>query len=58
MTDLSTCWPSTIGVRSSVVGRTLWEEPLRELIAGKTERSEAVHTIADRYLETVNGFIA
>ncbi len=46
------------GFDGFAVGRTLWEEPLRELIAGKTERSEAVHTIADRYLETVNGFIA
>ena len=45
------------GFDGFAVGRTLWEEPLHDLVAGKAERSEAVHTIADRYLETVNGFI-
>ena len=34
----------------------LWEEPLRGLVAGTTERSAAVCQIAGNYLETVNGF--
>jgi myo-inositol catabolism protein IolC len=48
---------SVAGFDGFAVGRTLWEEPLRELIAGKTKRSEAVRTIADRYLRAVHGFI-
>jgi 5-dehydro-2-deoxygluconokinase len=44
------------GFDGFAVGRTLWEEPLRDLISGQVERVDAVHTIADRYLETVKGF--
>jgi myo-inositol catabolism protein IolC len=47
---------SVPGFDGFAVGRTLWEEPLRDLVAGTTERSAAVHEIAARYLETVNGF--
>jgi myo-inositol catabolism protein IolC len=48
---------SVPGFDGFAVGRTLWEEPLRDLIAGKVEREAAVHTIAQRYLETVKGFV-
>jgi myo-inositol catabolism protein IolC len=44
------------GFDGFAVGRTLWEQPLRDLIAGKSERGESVATIADRYLEVVQGF--
>jgi 5-dehydro-2-deoxygluconokinase len=47
---------SVPGFDGFAVGRTLWEEPLRDLISGKIKRGDAVHTIADRYLETVKGF--
>jgi myo-inositol catabolism protein IolC len=46
------------GFDGFAVGRTLWEGPLREYVTGKTNRSAAVQAIADRYLETVNGFVA
>jgi myo-inositol catabolism protein IolC len=48
---------SVPGFDGFAVGRTLWEEPLRDLIAGKVQREVAVHTIAERYLETVKGFV-
>jgi myo-inositol catabolism protein IolC len=44
------------GFDGFAVGRTLWEQPLRDLIAGQSERGESVATIADRYLEVVQGF--
>jgi myo-inositol catabolism protein IolC len=40
------------------VGRTLWEQPLRDLIVGKAERGQAVAAIAGRYVETARGFTA
>jgi myo-inositol catabolism protein IolC len=46
------------GFEGFAVGRTLWEQPLRDLIAGKADRGEVVATIADRYLETAQGFTA
>jgi myo-inositol catabolism protein IolC len=46
------------GFEGFAVGRTLWEQPLRELIAGEVKRGEAISTIADRYLETARGFTA
>jgi myo-inositol catabolism protein IolC len=46
------------GFDGFAIGRTLWEEPLRGLIAGTTGRSAAVREIADHYLETVSGFAA
>jgi 5-dehydro-2-deoxygluconokinase len=49
---------SVPGFDGFAVGRTLWEQPLRDMIAGTIGRSEAVHQIADRYQETVNGFVA
>jgi myo-inositol catabolism protein IolC len=45
------------GFDGFAVGRTLWEQPLRDLIAGTIGRGEAVDQIAARYLETVNGFV-
>lgn len=47
---------SVPGFDGFAVGRTLWEEPLRDMIAGTIGRREAVDQIAARYLETVNGF--
>ena len=47
---------SVPGFDGFAVGRTLWEQPLREMIAGTIGRSEALDQIAARYLETVSGF--
>jgi 5-dehydro-2-deoxygluconokinase len=47
---------SVPGFDGFAVGRTLWEQPLRGMIAGTIGRSEAVDQIAARYLETVSGF--
>jgi myo-inositol catabolism protein IolC len=49
---------SVPGFDGFAVGRTLWEEPLRGMIAGAIGRGEAVDQIAARYLETVSGFAA
>jgi myo-inositol catabolism protein IolC len=46
------------GFDGFAVGRTLWEEALRRFLAGEAGRDEAVRTIADRYLEMVEGFAA
>ena len=48
---------SVPGFDGFAVGRTLWEQPLRDMIAGTIGRSKAVHQIAARYLETVSGFV-
>jgi myo-inositol catabolism protein IolC len=47
---------SVPGFDGFAVGRTLWEQPLRDMVAGTSQRSEAVHEIADHYLETFDGF--
>jgi len=47
---------SVPGFDGFAVGRTLWEQPLRDMIAGTIGRSKAVDQIAARYLETINGF--
>jgi 5-dehydro-2-deoxygluconokinase len=47
---------SVPGFDGFAVGRTLWEQPLRDMIAGTIGRSKAVDQIAARYLETVSGF--
>ena len=47
---------SVPGFDGFAVGRTLWEQPLRGMIAGTIGRSEAVDQIAARYLETASGF--
>jgi myo-inositol catabolism protein IolC len=47
---------SVPGFDGFAVGRTLWEQPLRDWIAGTISRSAAVDQIAARYLETVSGF--
>lgn len=44
------------GFDGFAVGRTIWEEALRTFIAGKAERGATVEQIAQRYLETFNGF--
>ena len=49
---------SVPGFDGFAVGRTLWEQPLRDWIAGTIDRSAAVDQIAARYLETVSGFVA
>src|SRR5262249_22500240 len=45
------------GFEGFAVGRTLWEQPLRDYIAGDALRSDAVQTIADRYVEIVDAFV-
>jgi len=47
---------SVPGFDGFAVGRTLWEQSLRDLIAGTIGRGEAVDQIAADYLETVSGF--
>jgi myo-inositol catabolism protein IolC len=47
---------SVPGFDGFAVGRTLWEQSLRDLIAGTIGRGEAVDQIAARYLETVSGY--
>src|SRR6516162_6834180 len=49
---------SVPGFDGFAVGRTLWEQPLRDMIAGAVGRSEAVDRIAASYVETVRGFAA
>ena len=49
---------SVPGFDGFAVGRTLWEQPLRDMIAGTVGRGEAVDRIAARYVETVRGFAA
>jgi myo-inositol catabolism protein IolC len=44
------------GFDGFAVGRTIWEQPLRDMIAGTIPRSDAVHQIADHYVENVNGY--
>jgi myo-inositol catabolism protein IolC len=44
------------GFDGFAVGRTIWEQPLRDLLAGRIERGAAVHEIADHYLETFHGY--
>jgi myo-inositol catabolism protein IolC len=45
------------GFDGFAVGRSLWEEPLRNFLAGTSDRGQATRAIADRYLETIHGFI-
>ena len=47
---------SVPGFDGFAVGRTLWEQPLRDLIAGTIGRNGAVDQIAARYLDMVSGF--
>jgi myo-inositol catabolism protein IolC len=49
---------SVPGFDGFAVGRTLWEQPLRDLIAGTIGRSEAVDQIAAHYLKTVTAFVS
>lgn len=49
---------SVPGFDGFAVGRTLWEQPLRDLITGTIGRSEAVDQIAARYLKTVTAFVS
>jgi myo-inositol catabolism protein IolC len=44
------------GFDGFAVGRTNWEQPLRDMIAGTIPRSDAVHQIADHYVENVTGY--
>ncbi len=45
------------GFDGFAVGRTIWEEALREFLQGHATRPATVTTIADRYLETLNGYL-
>ena len=47
---------SVPGFDGFAVGRTLWEQPLRDLIAGTIGRNGVVDQIAARYLDMVSGF--
>jgi myo-inositol catabolism protein IolC len=44
------------GFDGFAVGRTIWEEALRNFISGKAERGATVEQIAQHYVETFNGF--
>ena len=44
------------GFDGFAVGRTIWEDALRALIGGNMERGAAVEQIAQRYVETFNGY--
>ena len=45
------------GFDGFAVGRTLWEDPLLRFVAGTASRTEVVGDIADRYLQTIDGFV-
>ena len=45
------------GFDGFAVGRTLWEEALQGFLAGRATRGQTAATIADRYLETVHGYL-
>jgi myo-inositol catabolism protein IolC len=44
------------GFDGFAVGRTLWEEALRDFLAGKTSRSQAVDRIAARYRDVIAAY--
>jgi myo-inositol catabolism protein IolC len=45
------------GFDGFAVGRTIWEQPLRDLLAGSVTREGTATTIADHYLETIDGYL-
>lgn len=45
------------GFEGFAVGRTIWEEALKQFLDGHVSRPTTVTTIADRYLETLNGYL-
>ena len=45
------------GFDGFAVGRTRWEEALQGFLAGRATRGQTAATIADRYLETVHGYL-
>ena len=45
------------GFDGFAVGRTIWEEALGEFLQGHATRPTTVTTIADRYLQTLNGYL-
>ena len=47
---------SVPGFDGFAVGRTIWEDALRDFIGGTKERSAAVEQIAQRYVETFDGY--
>jgi myo-inositol catabolism protein IolC len=47
---------SVPGFDGFAVGRTIWEDALRDFIGGTAERSAVVEQIAQRYVETFDGF--
>jgi myo-inositol catabolism protein IolC len=44
------------GFDGFAVGRTIWEDALRQFIAGTATRQETVEQIAQRYVETFDGY--
>jgi myo-inositol catabolism protein IolC len=46
------------GFAGFAVGRSIWEEPLLSLIAGKIDRDEAARSIAARYSELIHAYDA
>jgi myo-inositol catabolism protein IolC len=44
------------GFAGFAVGRSIWQEPLQQLLAGEIERSEAVETIAGRYRTLIDDY--
>jgi myo-inositol catabolism protein IolC len=48
---------SVPGFDGFAVGRTIWEEALRHFLQGHATRATTVTTIADRYLQNVNGYL-
>lgn len=44
------------GFDGFAVGRTLWEEALREYLAGRASRDEAVYQISSRYREVIHAY--
>jgi 5-dehydro-2-deoxygluconokinase len=54
-----------LGVAASVegfdgfaVGRTIWFQPLKDFLAGRTPRDETIHEIADRYKKMYDAYVA
>jgi myo-inositol catabolism protein IolC len=44
------------GFDGFAVGRTLWEEALRNYLAGRASREEAVYEISSRYRDVINAY--
>jgi myo-inositol catabolism protein IolC len=47
---------SVDGFDGFAVGRTLWEEALKDFLAGKASRQEAMDRIARRYRDVIDAY--